>query len=59
MSGTARTTARTTGELKTYRMSLHVEQTIHAEDEEEALWIFWDDLMRSQADEENATVEEA
>ena len=43
---------------KTYKVSLHVEQVIHAEDQEEALGIFWDDLMRSFADEEVAVVEE-
>jgi hypothetical protein len=45
-------------QMKTYRVSLRVEQTIHADDKEEALGIFWDDLMRSQAEEENAEVEE-
>jgi hypothetical protein len=61
MSRTHETPAKpgsTRGRIKTYRVSLRVEQTIDAEDEEEALAIFWDDLMRSQAEEENATVEE-
>jgi hypothetical protein len=44
--------------LRTYRVSLSVVQIIDAEDEETALATFWDDLMRSQAEEENAIVEE-
>jgi hypothetical protein len=47
-----------TERLKTYRVRLEVEETIAAGDEEEALGIFWDDLMRNQAEEENAIVEE-
>jgi hypothetical protein len=38
-----------TTELKIYHVTLHVEQTINAEDEEEALAIFWDDLHENQA----------
>ncbi len=53
-AGRKTTRART----KTYKVSLHVEQLIYAEDEEEALGIFWDDLMRNQADGEVAAVEE-
>ena len=44
--------------MKAYKVSLHVEQIIHAEDEDEALGIFWDDLMRALAEEELADVEE-
>lgn len=51
-------TAGMARQMKTYRVSLRVEQVIYAEDEAEALGIFWDDLMRSQAEEENADVEE-
>lgn len=54
VAGRESTAART----KTYKVSLHVEQIIDAEDEEEALAIFWDDLMRNQAEEENADVQE-
>lgn len=43
---------------KTYRVSVHVDEIIYAEDEAEALGIFWDDFMRRQADEEHAHVEE-
>jgi len=47
-----------TDRFKTYRVRLQVEATITAADEEEALGVFWDDLMRSQAEEENAVIEE-
>ena len=43
---------------KTYRVSMHVEQIIYAEDKEEALDVFWDDLMRSLAEREMAAIEE-
>lgn len=58
MAGERRVSPGMARALKTYRVSLNVEQTINAEDEDEALGIFWGDLMRSQAEEENATVEE-
>jgi hypothetical protein len=44
--------------MKLYRIALNVEQVINADDEEEALGIFWDDLMRALADEELSDVEE-
>ena len=44
--------------MKAFRITLHVVQEIAADDEDKALDIFWDDLIRSQAEEENATVEE-
>ncbi len=44
--------------MKTYKVSLHVEQTMYAEDKEEALGIFWDDLMRNLAEQELVAVEE-
>ena len=44
--------------IKRYKVSLHVDQVIDAEDAEEALGIFWDDLHRALADEELADVEE-
>jgi len=44
--------------MKTYKVVLHVEQIINADDEDEALEIFWDDLHRALAEEELADVEE-
>jgi len=44
--------------MKTYKVLLHVEQTIDANDEDEVLGIFWDDLMRNLAEEEMADIEE-
>jgi hypothetical protein len=44
--------------MKTYKISLHVEQDIRADDEEEALAIFHDDLMRAWSEEELAEVTE-
>jgi hypothetical protein len=43
--------------MKRYRIALNVDQIISADDEE-ALGIFWDDLLRALADEELADVEE-
>lgn len=51
--------AQMTAELKTYHVILHVEQTINAEDEEEALAIFWDDLHENQAGGAELAVAEA
>lgn len=48
----------TEARMKTYKVSLHVEQTIYAGDKEEAFGIFWDDLVRDVAEREIATVEE-
>lgn len=53
-AGRTATRART----ETYKVSVHVEQIVYAEDEEEAFGIFWDDLMRNLAEGEVATVEE-
>lgn len=54
MAGRKATRART----KTYKISLHAEQIIYAEDEEEALGIFWDDLMRNLSEQKLVAVEE-
>ncbi len=43
---------------KTYKVSLRVEQIVYADDKEEALGIFWDDLIRNLSLEEQAVVEE-
>jgi hypothetical protein len=43
---------------KRYKVTLHVEQRIDANDEDEALGIFWDDLHEAAAEEELATIEE-
>lgn len=48
----------TGGRTKTYKVSLHVEQIVYAEDKEEARDIFWDDLMRYLADGGEAVVAE-
>ncbi|MGH9463938.1 MAG: hypothetical protein ACRD1X_22270 [Vicinamibacteria bacterium] len=59
--GPAMTTEGRTGtrvRTKTYKVSLRVEQLIYAEDKEEALGIFWDDLMRNLAEGEVAIVGE-
>jgi hypothetical protein len=44
--------------FRRFRVSLQVTQEITASDEDEALGIFWDDLQRTMADQEVATVEE-
>ena len=40
--------------MKKYIVRLNVKQEINAENEDEALDIFWDDFHRNQAEEENA-----
>ena len=45
-------------QMKTYKVLLHVEQIINADDEDEALGIFWDDLHDNLAYGEMADVEE-
>ncbi len=49
MSGRSGTDRKPARQTKTYRVSLQVEQIIYAEDEDEALGIFWDDLHENQA----------
>ena len=45
--------------MKKYKVVLHIEQEINADDKEEALGIFWDDLHANQSGgEELATVKE-
>lgn len=43
---------------KKYYITLHIEQTIYANDEEEALAIFHDDTLRAWSEEELADVRE-
>ena len=40
--------------MKTYKVSIHIEQTVYADDKDEALGIFWDDLMLSLGHKELA-----
>ncbi|MFI5089722.1 MAG: hypothetical protein ACHP7P_06660 [Terriglobales bacterium] len=44
--------------MKRFRVWLNVSQEVYADDEAEALDIFWDDFNRLQAEEEHAVVEE-
>ena len=44
--------------MKTYKVLLHIEQIINADDEDEALEIFWDDLHENQTYQEQADVKE-
>jgi hypothetical protein len=44
--------------LKTFKVSLNIKQEINADDEEEALGIFWDDFHIAQSEEELADIKE-
>ena len=44
--------------MKTYSVSINIEEIIPADDKDEALKIFWDDLIQMIGNEEKINVEE-